>query len=82
MPAIRTAPLVTAALALATVIALPMMGHAQDDLRAKGKKACGGDAARLCKGLTGDGVVLSCFQENQSRLSAACRKFLVDVGQL
>jgi hypothetical protein len=57
---------------------------AQDEMRQKGNRACSGDARRLCKDVLGQGdmVVLSCFQANASRLSAPCRKFLREAGQL
>jgi hypothetical protein len=57
---------------------------AQDDLRARGDRACRTDAPRLCKAVLGQGdmVVLSCFQQNRTKLTASCRKFLIEVGQL
>ena len=60
------------------------LSFAQDDVRARGEKACKGDAARLCKEVVqeGDSAVLACFQKNQSRLSAPCRKFLMEQGQI
>jgi hypothetical protein len=69
---------------LAAAVTAPTPSQAQDDLRAKGDRACSGDARRLCKDVLGqgDGFVLSCFQEKRTRLSAPCRKFLTDVGQL
>ncbi len=83
MPVSRTAKFVSA-LALLTAIAASAPGHAQDDMRAKGDRACKNDAVKLCKDILGQGdmIVLSCFQANKARLSASCRKFLVDVGQL
>ena len=59
-------------------------GFAQEDERARGERACKGDAARLCKDVLqeGDSAVLACFQKNQSRLSAPCRKFLAEQGQI
>ena len=59
-------------------------GFAQDDMRARGDKACKGDAPRLCRHAFegGDMAILACFQENRNRLSATCRKFLTEIGQL
>ncbi len=36
----------------------------------------------IIKTSEGDMVVLSCFQQNKNKLSASCRKFLTEVGQL
>jgi hypothetical protein len=62
----------------------PSLSFAQDDVRARGERACKGDASRLCKDVLqdGDSAVLACFQKNQSRLSAQCRKFLTEQGQI
>jgi hypothetical protein len=56
----------------------------QDPMRAKGDRACNGDAKKLCSKFFGQGdmVILSCFQQNAPRLSNSCRNFLVEVGQL
>jgi hypothetical protein len=72
------------AIALLIVTAVVTPSHAQDAMRAKGNAACSGDARRLCKDVLGQGdmIVLSCFQENASRLSGPCRKFLKEAGQL
>jgi hypothetical protein len=69
---------------LLATAAVSAPSYAQDEMRAKGDRACSGDARRLCKSVLGQGdmVVLSCFQENKSRLSGSCRKFLIEVGQL
>jgi len=74
---------VTSAAMMAVVLA-PVASYAQDDLRAKGDKACRHDAPRLCKNVLGQGdmVVLSCFQANKTKLSATCKKFLTEIGQL
>jgi hypothetical protein len=68
----------------ALLASVPTPGHAQDDLRERGNRACRGDAPRLCKKVIdqGDMVILSCFQQNRDKLSATCRKFLTEVGQL
>jgi hypothetical protein len=60
------------------------ISFAQDDVRARGERACKGDASRLCKDVleAGDSAVLACFQKNQERLSAPCRKFLAEQGQI
>ena len=55
----------------------------QDPLRAKGDKACNGDAKKICSKFFGQGdmAMLSCFQQNAPRLSHSCRSFRVEVGQ-
>jgi hypothetical protein len=70
--------------ALAVSLGTLSVAQAQDDIRARGDKACRHDAPKLCKSVLGQGdmAVLSCFQQNRTRLSASCRKFLVEVGQL
>ena len=62
----------------------PPLSFAQEDVRARGERACKGDASRLCKDVLqdGDSAVLACFQQNQKRLSDPCRKFLVEQGQI
>lgn len=84
MLASRATLFATAALSLLLAISASAPGRAQDDLREKGNRACNGDARRLCKDVLGQGdmIVLACFQENKTKLSASCRKFLADVGQL
>jgi len=74
-----------AALAFAATIATSIVpAQAQDDARARGDKACNGDAKKLCSKFFGQGdmVILQCFQDNKTRLSSPCRKFLTEVGQL
>ena len=58
-------------------------GHAQGQ-RNRGNDACTTDSARLCKKFFGQGdlVILSCFQNNRTKLSGKCRKFLTEVGLL
>lgn len=70
--------------ALAVSLGTLSVAQAQDDLRARGDKACRHDAPKLCKSVLGQGdmAVLSCFQMNRNRLTAPCRKFLIEVGQL
>ena len=84
MPAFRAGLLVSAIVASLSVTTVPTPGHAQDEMRQKGNKACSGDARRLCRDVLagGDMAVLACFQENKVKLSGSCRKFLADVGQL
>ena len=84
MPVSRARTLASATLVLLTMAAVPTSSYAQDELREKGNRACSGDARRLCKNVLGQGdmVVLQCFQQNKSKLSGSCRKFLTEVGQL
>jgi len=69
---------------LASMPAHAQQQQYQDPMRAKGDKACNGDAKRICSKFFGQGDMdmLSCFQQNASRLSNSCRSFLVEVGQL
>jgi hypothetical protein len=47
------------------------------------QRACGSDARRLCRQfLNDDAAVLSCFKQNQAKLSRACRAVLTKSGQL
>jgi hypothetical protein len=57
---------------------------AQDDIRKRGDRACGGDSRRMCSKFfsQGDMAVLGCLQQNKGRLSGSCRKFLVGINQL
>ena len=57
--------------------------QAQDN-RSRGNDACTGDSARICKKFHGQGdmVILSCFQNNRTRLSGKCRQFLTQMGLL
>ena len=58
--------------------------YAQDDIRKRGDRACGGDSRRMCTKVFqgGDMAVLACLQQNKVRLSGGCRKFLTEIGQL
>jgi hypothetical protein len=58
--------------------------YAQDDVRQRGDRACGGDSRKMCSKHFGQGdmAVLGCLQQNKTRLSGSCRKFLTEVGQL
>lgn len=57
---------------------------AQDDIRKRGDKACGGDSRRMCTKVFqgGDMAVLGCLQQNKVRLSRTCHRFLTGIGQL
>ena len=82
MPSFRAG--IVAAVVFGT-LALPASAFAQaSQQRARGNDACTPDSARLCKQFfgKGDGVILTCFQKNKTRLSAPCRKFLGDLGLL
>ena len=59
-------------------------GYAQDDVRKRGDKACGGDSRKMCSKFFGQGdmAVLGCLQQNKVRLSGNCRKFLTEIGSL
>ena len=63
------------------MLAASSPGYAQDDLKAEGAKACGGDANRLCKHVLGQGemIVLKCFQHRRTKLSRNCHTFLTRV---
>ena len=73
-----------ATLALSLTVIAASSASAQDDVRKRGDKACGGDSRKMCKQFFGQGdmAVLSCLQENKTRLSGNCRKFLTEIGQL
>jgi hypothetical protein len=63
---------------------VPALSFAQEDVRARGDRACKNDASRLCRKVfeQGDGAILACLQENARRLGGSCRKFLQEQGQL
>jgi len=46
------------------------------------ERACGRDVSRFCKAVSdaGDMVILSCLQQNRTKISAACQKVLKDNG--
>ena len=54
---------------------------AQTD-RASQERACGRDVSRFCKAVmdAGDMVILSCLQQNRTKISASCQKVLKDNG--
>jgi len=72
------------AAALSITLIAATAASAQDDIRKRGDRACGGDSRRLCKKFFGQGdmAVLSCLQQSKARLGGSCRKFLVGIGQL
>jgi hypothetical protein len=72
------------ALSISTLLIASAPSHAQDDMRARGDRACGHDAKRVCKKFNGQGdmAMLGCFQQNKVRLSRSCSKFLTSIGQL
>ena len=46
------------------------------------ERACGRDVSRFCKAVmdAGDMVILSCLQQNRTKISPACQKVLKDNG--
>lgn len=50
--------------------------------RADQERACGRDVTRFCKPVmdAGDMVILSCLQQNRTKISASCQKVLKDNG--
>jgi len=74
----------SAVLAFSMVVAGALPASAQDDMRARGDRACNSDAKKLCSKFFGQGdmMMLQCFQEHKARLSRSCHKFLTEVGQL
>ena len=76
--------LLAAAFSVGIMLAASSSGYAQDDPRVEGAKACGKDADRLCKHVLGQGemIVLKCFKNRRTKLSAVCHGFLTKVGQL
>lgn len=50
--------------------------------RAEQERACGRDVSRFCKAVmdAGDMVILSCLQQNRTKISNACQKVLKDNG--
>jgi hypothetical protein len=47
------------------------------------QKACARDVQKFCRALMNDGdlIILSCLQQNRTKLTAACNQVLVDHGQ-
>jgi len=76
-----TAVALMSAFASATIV--PTTARAQDDIRKRGDRACGGDSRRMCSKFFGDDMaVLACLQQNKLRLARPCHKFLTEIGQL
>jgi hypothetical protein len=71
-------------LLVVSVSSFASLAYAQDDVRKRGDRACGGDSRRMCTKFFqgGDMAVLGCLQQNKVRLSGSCRRFLTEVGQL
>jgi len=80
----RTRLAAAVAISIGALLLASTPGIAQDDIRARGDRACKGDSKRLCKKFNGQGdmAMLSCFQQNKVRLSRSCRAFLTGIGQL
>lgn len=75
----------SAVLAFSLVVTVAAPAYAQqDEMRARGDRACNGDAKKLCSRFFGQGdmAMLQCFQEHKGRLSRSCHKFLTEAGQL
>ena len=55
---------------------------AQAGARDAQERACGRDVSRFCKAVmdAGDMVILSCLQQNRTKITAACQKVLKDNG--
>lgn len=83
MPTCRIG-LLAAALAFGVALTPASVFAQGDQHRGRGNDACTPDAQRLCKKHfgQGDGAILQCFQDNRTRLSSPCRKFLGDLGLL
>jgi len=74
---------------LAALLTLPTIAHAQMGTTtpmggtAQEQKACNGDARRHCRAVLnqGDSMVLSCLQQNRTKLTRACLAVLQSHGQ-
>ena len=55
---------------------------AQAGTRDAQERACGRDVSRFCKAVmdAGDMVILSCLQQNRTKITPACQKVLKDNG--
>jgi len=67
---------------IAGSVATNAFAQQQDATRAEQEKACGKDVSRYCKPVmdSGDMVILSCLQQNRTKISQACQKVLKDNG--
>ena len=70
------------ALLLAFVASSVATAAAAQQSRADQERACGRDVTRFCKPVmdAGDMVILSCLQQNRTKISPACQKVLKDNG--
>ena len=76
-----------ATLVISIGVLAPLGAHAQDDIRKRGDRACGGDSRRMCTKFHqgGDMAILGCLQQNKARLSgyaSSGRGRAVAVGQV
>ena len=73
-----------ATIALSLTVFASSFASAQDDVRKKGDRACGGDSRKMCSKFFGQGdmAILACLQQNKVKLAPPCRKFLTEIGQL
>jgi len=72
------------ALILLSLLAIPTAAYSQgSNPRAEGEKTCSQDARRVCRKVlnSGDMVALACLQQNRTRISRSCDKFLRKMGQ-
>jgi hypothetical protein len=74
---------ITAALLTTTVLATTAPAAAEQAL-AHWPRQCRSDISRICRdvGKAEDKVILTCLQENEVRLSQACRKLLQSYGHV
>jgi hypothetical protein len=65
------------------VLSLTALATAASAQSPREHDACARDVARFCRAQmnSGDSVVLSCLQQNRSRISRGCQKVLADHGQ-
>lgn len=84
MPATCVRLIIATSFAFAIALVSVTPGQAQDDVRARGDKACKTSSQKLCSKFFGQGdmAVLSCLQQNKLKLAGSCRKFLTEIGQL
>jgi Cysteine rich repeat len=68
---------------IASSVATSAFAQQQQQMsRTDQEKACGKDVSRHCKPVidSGDMVILSCLQQNRTKISQACQKVLKDNG--
>ena len=80
----RTQFVAAVALSIGTMLLSLSPSQAQDDMRKRGDRACKTSSNKLCSKFFGQGdmMILSCLQQNKTRLTGSCRKFLTEIGQL